>query len=120
MNREEKKVREKDTGNNVGQMITFKNLSLHCSTTMSTWMVIESISYFTWNGSDIFTCAMDMTKAFDMVQPESTLVQHSLMFKKLINLRFSLIFTRLLIKMYTPQYANVLLEWKELSPISHK
>ena len=72
----------------------------NCSTTMCTWMVIESISYFTRNGSDIFTCAMDMTKAFDMVQ-------HSLMFKKLINLRFSLIFTRLLMKMYTLQYANV-------------
>ena len=72
----------------------------NCSTTMCSWMVIESISYFTRNGSDIFTCAMDMTKAFDMVQ-------HSLMFKKLINLRFSLIFTRLLIKMCTLQYTNV-------------
>ena len=67
---------------------------------MCTWMVIESISYFTRNGSDIFACTMDMTKAFDMVQ-------HRLMFKKLINLRFSLIFIRLLMKMYTLQYANV-------------
>ena len=72
----------------------------NCSTTMCTWMVIESISYFTRNVSDIFTCAMNMTKAFAMVQ-------HSLMFKKLINLRFSLIFTKLLMKMYTLQYANV-------------
>ena len=40
----------------------------NCSTTMCTWMVIESIRYFTRNGSDIFTCAMHMTKAFDMVQ----------------------------------------------------
>ena len=47
----------------------------NCSTTMCTWMVIESISYFTRNGSDIFTCAMDMTKAFDMVK-------HGLMFKR--------------------------------------
>ena len=62
--------------------------------------VIESISYFSRNGSDIFTIAMDMAKAFDMAQ-------HSLMFKKLINLRFSLIFTKLLMKMYTLQYANV-------------
>ena len=72
----------------------------NCSTTMCPWMVIESISYFTRNGSDVFTCAMDMTKAFDMVR-------HSLMFKKLLCLNFSLIFTRLLIKMYTLQYANV-------------
>ena len=35
----------------------------NCSTTMCTCMVIESISYFTRNWSDIFTCAMDMTKA---------------------------------------------------------
>ena len=41
-----------------------------------------------------------MIKAFDMVR-------HSLMFKKLLCLNFSLIFTRLLIKMYTLQYANV-------------
>ena len=41
-----------------------------------------------------------MAKAFDMVR-------HSLMFKKLFCLNFSLIFTRLLIKMYTLQYANV-------------
>ena len=72
----------------------------NCSTTMYTWMVIENISYFTRNGADVFTCAMDMTKAFDMVR-------HSLMFKKLLCLNFSLIFTRLLIKMYTLQYANV-------------
>ena len=76
----------------------------NCSTTMCTWMVIESISYFTRNVSDVFTCAMDMTKAFDVVR-------HSLMFKKLLCLNFSLIFTRLLIKMYTLQYANV--RWQE-------
>ena len=28
----------------------------NCSTTMCTWMVIESISYFTRNGADVFTC----------------------------------------------------------------
>ena len=39
----------------------------NCLTTMCTWMVIESISYFTWNGSDIFTCAMEMAKAFDNI-----------------------------------------------------
>ena len=36
--------------------------------------------------------------------------RHSLMFKKLISLKFPLIFTRLLIKIYTMQYASV--RWK--------
>ena len=67
---------------------------------MCTWMVIEGISYFLRNGSEVFTCTMDMSKAFDMVR-------HSLLFKKLLNLGFSMIFTRLLMKMYTLQYANV-------------
>ena len=72
----------------------------NCSTTMCTWMVIEGISYFLRNGSDVFTCTMDMSKAFDMVR-------HSLLFEKLINLGVSCIFIRLLMKMYTQQYANV-------------
>ena len=72
----------------------------NCSTTMCTWMVIEGISYFIRNGSDVFTCTMDMTKAFDMVR-------HSTLFKKLIDLNFPMIFTRLLMTMYSMQYANV-------------
>ena len=49
----------------------------NCSTTMCTWMVIESINYFTRNGSglyttmsDVFTCAMDMTKFFEEYLPD--------------------------------------------------
>jgi hypothetical protein len=80
---------------------------------MCTWMAIESISYFIRNGSEVFTCAMDMTKAFDMVR-------HSLLFQKLINLKFSLIFTRLLMRMYTLQYANVLWNGKRSSDFTIK
>ena len=72
----------------------------NCSTTMCTWMVIEGISYFIRNGSEVFTCTMDMTKAFDMVR-------HSVLFGKMMNQKFSAIFTRLLIRMYTLKYANV-------------
>ena len=71
-----------------------------CSTIICTWMVIEGISYFIRNGSEVFTCTMDMTKAFDIVR-------HSVLFGKTKNQKFSAIFTRLLIRMYTLQYANV-------------
>ena len=72
----------------------------NCSTTMCTWMVIEGISYFIRNGSEVFTCTMDPTKAFDMVR-------HSALFGKMMNQKFSAIFTRLLKRMYTLQYADV-------------
>ena len=70
------------------------------STTMCTWTAVETISYFLRNGSEVFTCLMDMTKAFD-------LVRHSTMFKKIISAGLSLIFVRLLIFIYLNQYANV-------------
>ena len=30
------------------------------STTMSTWLAVETIDYFLRNGSDVFTCVMDV------------------------------------------------------------
>jgi hypothetical protein len=70
------------------------------STTMCTWTAVETISYYLRNGSEVFTCLMDMTKAFD-------LVRHSLMFKKIIAAGLSLIFVGLLIFVYLHQFANV-------------
>merc|ERR1711942_290124 len=35
------------------------------STTICTWAAVETISYFLRNGSEVYTCLMDMTKAFD-------------------------------------------------------
>ena len=70
------------------------------STTMCTWAVIETIGYFLRNGSEVFTCQTDMTKAFD-------LVQHSLLFLKLLHEGLSKIFLRILIVIYMFQYANV-------------
>ena len=63
------------------------------STTMCTWTAVETISYFLRNGSEVYTCLMDMTKAFD-------LVRHSLMFKKVQTAGLSPIFIRLLIFIY--------------------
>ena len=70
------------------------------STTMCTWMVIETVGYFLRNGSEVFTCAMDMTKAFD-------LVKHSLLFRKLMSAGLPPIFIRVLLFIYTMQFANV-------------
>ena len=39
-----------------------------CSTVMCTWSILETVSYFTRNGSDVFVCCMDMSKAFDMMK----------------------------------------------------
>ena len=70
------------------------------STTMCTWTAVETISYFLRNGSEVFTCLMDMTKAFD-------LVRHSTMFKKVVASGLSPIFIRILIFIYVNQFANV-------------
>ena len=55
------------------------------STTMCPWAVLETIGYFMRNGSEVFACTMDMTKAFDMVK-------HSILFRKLWNKELSVIF----------------------------
>ena len=70
------------------------------STTMCTWAVIETVGYFLRNGSEVFTCQTDMSKAFDMLK-------HSLLFRKLIDVNFSRIFLRMLIYIYSFQFANV-------------
>ena len=67
---------------------------------MCTWMVMETIGYFLRNGSEVFTCQTDMSKAFDMVR-------HSLLFRKLLSKGFSRIFLRLYMFIYMFQYANV-------------
>ena len=40
----------------------------NCSTNMCTWMVVETIDYFSRNGSDVFTSVMHMSTAFDNVK----------------------------------------------------
>ena len=65
---------------------------------MCTFAILETIDYFLRNGSEVFVCTMDMTKAFTM---------HSLLFTKMIQAGLSAIFLCLLIFIYTEQYANV-------------
>lgn len=48
------------------------------STTICTWTMLECINIFTNNGSSVYLCLLDLTKAFDHVK-------HSLLFKKLSN-----------------------------------
>ena len=71
-----------------------------CSTTMCTWAVLETVDWYLKNGSEVFTCTMDMTKAFD-------LTLHSLLFRKMVMAGFPVIFIRLFIFIYKNQTANV-------------
>ena len=72
----------------------------NCSTTMCTWQVLETIDYFLRNGSEVFVCMMDMTKAFDNVK-------HSILFRKLLTKGLPPIVICLLIYIYKVQVANV-------------
>ena len=63
-------------------------------------MAIETIDYFTRNGSDVYVFTMDMSKAFDKVR-------QSLLFKKLVSKGLPEIYSCLLIVMYRGQSANV-------------
>jgi hypothetical protein len=57
---------------------------------MRTWAVLETVDYFLKNGSEVFTCAMDMTAAFD-------LTLHSLLFTKMIRKGFPALFIPVLL-----------------------
>ena len=85
-----------------------------CSTNMCTWLVVESINHFSRNGSNVYSCFMDMKKAFDMVK-------HSILFKKLLEKNIPPVYLRLLLVMYISQTAKV--RWKgilsEPFPISN-
>ncbi len=70
------------------------------STNMCTWTAVETIDYFSRNGSNVYVCTLDMSKAFDRVK-------HSDLFKKLQQRNLPDIFIRLLIYMYRNQEASV-------------
>ena len=62
--------------------------------------LFSPVNYFLRNGANVYSCIMDMTKAFD-------LVKHSILFKKFICAGLSVIFIRLLIFIYIHQFANI-------------
>ena len=69
------------------------------SANMCSWAVIETVSYFMRNGSDVFGCSMDKSKAFDVCK-------FSALFYKM-STKLSPIFLRLIIHMYVKQFSNV-------------
>ena len=75
----------------------FQQLS---STSLCSWMVSETIDYYLRNGSQVYGCLLDCTKAFDTVQ-------HSKLFLKLVDARVPLVVIRLLICIYRNQTARV-------------
>jgi hypothetical protein len=70
------------------------------STTVCSWVVTETVNYFLRNGSEVYSCLCDMSKAFD-------LVKHSVLFQKLMVSGIPMIFLRLLLCIYLLQSANV-------------
>ena len=70
------------------------------STSMCTWLAVETIEYYKHHGSNVYGCVMNMTKAFDNVK-------HSVLFPKLVDKGIPAVFIRLLVVMYEKQVAYV-------------
>ena len=70
------------------------------STSMCTFVTVETISYFLRNKSEVYSCLMDMSKAFDKVQ-------HSILFQKLLDQDMPPIIVRFILVSYKSQKANV-------------
>ena len=72
-----------------------------CSTTMCSWVVTETINYYTNRNTPVYCCLLDLTKAFDKVE-------FATLFQKLRRYIPS-IFLRLLIFSY--QHQSCLVQW---------
>ena len=72
-----------------------KNLS----TTMCSWMLLETVNYYTNRGTSMFVCLLDLSKAFDTVK-------HDILFKKLSD-KIPPIFLRVIIFSYIHQKCSV-------------
>ena len=70
------------------------------SANMCTWLVAETIDYFQRNGSEVYACVMDLSKAFDRIK-------HSALFWKLPKKGMPPVYVRLLLVTYEKQKANV-------------
>ena len=67
---------------------------------MCTWIATEVISYYVRNKTSVYCCLLDLKKAFDKVE-------FAKLFSKLIDLKISMIFLRLLIFIYLEQSCRV-------------
>jgi hypothetical protein len=72
------------------------------STTQCTWVGREIISYYNSNGSPIYACLLDCSKAFDKIRCDT-------LFNKLIHRGVSPFIVRLLLYMYT--HSEVRVKW---------
>lgn len=70
------------------------------STTMCSWVLLETVTYFKNNGSAVYGCTMDMRKAFDKVC-------HSKLFYKLIDAKIPSVILRFILFTYINQSVNV-------------
>ena len=72
----------------------------NCSTLQCTWAVQETVSHYLRNGSEVYACLLDFSKAFDKVN-------FKMLFKKLIERKIPFIFLRLLMYIYVKQTCYV-------------
>ena len=70
------------------------------STTMCTWTVTSVVEYFNRNGTAVYGAAMDMSKAFDMVEWGE-------LFETLLEREVDCIFLRLILFIYSHQQCDV-------------
>ena len=80
------------------------------STTMCSWVVSETVNYFNNRNTPVFSCFLDLTKAFD-------LVSFSKLFQKLSD-KISPVFVRLLAYIYVNQICVV--QWCDIKSKSFK
>lgn len=73
------------------------------NTSLCSWLVYETIDQYLRNGSIVYGCLLDCTKAFDTVE-------HSKLFAKLLEAKVPKVIIRMLIFIYRMQTANV--RWK--------
>ena len=82
-----------------------------CSTVQCTWAVQETISNYLRNGSEVYCCLLDFSKAFDKVNFEE-------LFQKLIKRSFPAIFLRLILYIYLNQ--SCFIRWNSAESSSFK
>ncbi len=72
----------------------------NASTTQCTWMAREVISYYTQNKSDVYSCLLDCSKAFDRIRHD-----------KLMTVGLPIVIIRCLMFMYI--HSKICVKWKE-------
>ena len=76
------------------------------STTMCTFMVLETIQYYRSNGSNVYVTLLDCSKAFDMVNFDKLLI-------RLLERNLCPLVTRLLLNIYSS--SEYYIKWNNMS-----